>query len=295
MITVKVPATSANMGPGFDALGFALTLYNTFSVELKDEPGLSFEGFIPEFESPDNLVYRSMKRLLEEVDYKEPAGLHFKVKNDIPICSGLGSSSSCVVGGLMLGNALAGDPLSQAELINLATEIEGHPDNVAPALLGNMVIAVQDQGQVYYNTLKVATGLRFIALTPGYHVPTSHARKILPKDVPFTDAVFNVGRTGLLISSLVNGNFNNLGAACQDRLHQPYRQKLVPEWAELSTIAEQNLAKTFFLSGAGPTVILIFEDNGEDPLPGLIESLEGLAGSWVPRALRIDWQGAKII
>jgi len=293
MVTIKVPATSANMGPGFDNLGIALTLYNTFEVEETDE-GLVIEGGPEEFRNPDNLVYVSMIRCFAKIGYK-PKGLRIKINVDIPVCSGLGSSSSCVIGGIMAANELAGSPLRKKELVNLATEIEGHPDNVAPALLGNMVIAVQENGQVYFNRLQVATGLRFIALTPDFPLPTEQARAVLPDTIPYEDAVFNIGRTGLLISSLVNGGFQNLKAACHDRLHQPYRKHLVHEWDAVLEIANSISAAAVYLSGAGPTIMLILEDSDHDSVPELEKKLLSLKHHWELRQLRIEWHGARVL
>lgn len=293
MVSIKVPATSANMGPGFDNLGIALTLYNTFHVE-ETERGLVIDGGPPEFRNSDNLVYRSMLRCFEKIGYT-PKGLHLNINVDIPVCSGLGSSSSCVIGGIMAANELAGRPLRKKDLVNLATEIEGHPDNVAPALLGNMVIAVQENGQVYFNRLQMATGLHFIALTPDFPLPTEKARAVLPKTVPYEDAVFNIGRTGLLISSLVNGSFQNLRAACHDRMHQPYRKHLVDEWDEVFNIADAISAAAVFLSGAGPTIMLILEDSDHDAVPELEEKLSSLKHHWALRQLRIEWHGARVL
>lgn len=293
MVTIKVPATSANMGPGFDNLGIALTLYNTFRVEEIDD-GLLIEGGPPEFQNSNNLVYRSILRCFKKIGYK-PKGIHLKINVDIPVCSGLGSSSSCVIGGIMAANELAGQPLRKKELVNLATEIEGHPDNVAPALLGNMVIAVQENGEVYFNRLQVATGLRFIALTPDFPLPTEQSRAVLPKTIPYEDAVFNIGRTGLLISSLVNGGFQNLKVACHDRLHQPYRKHLVHEWDAVLEIAQSISAAAVYLSGAGPTIMLILEDSDHDTVPELKEKLSSLKHHWVLRQLRIEWHGARVL
>lgn len=293
MVTIKVPATSANMGPGFDNLGIALTLYNTFQVEETEE-GLVIEGGPEEFRNANNLVYVSMIRCFAKIGYK-PKGLHIKITADIPVCSGLGSSSSCVIGGIMAANELAGHPLRKKELVNLATEIEGHPDNVAPALLGNMVIAVQEEGKVYFNRLQVATGLRFIALTPDFGLPTEQARAALPETIPYKDAVFNIGRTGLLISSLVNGHFQNLKAACHDRMHQPYRKHLVDEWDEVFEIANAVSASAAFLSGAGPTIMLILEDSDQDIVPELETRIAALKHNWTLRQLRIEWHGARVL
>jgi len=293
MITIKVPATSANMGPGFDNLGIALTLYNTFEVE-EIESGLIIEGGPEEFQNSNNLVYVSMLQCFEKIGYT-PTGIHLKITTDIPVCSGLGSSSSCVIGGIMAANELAGRPLRKQALVDLATQIEGHPDNVAPALLGNMVIAVQEDEKVYFNRLQVATGLRFIALTPDFGLPTEKARAVLPDTVPYQDAIFNIGRTGLLISSLVSGSFHNLKPACHDRMHQPYRKHLVEEWDEVFAIANSISASAAFLSGAGPTIMLILEDSDCDVVPELEQKIATLKNHWTLRQLRIEWHGARVL
>jgi homoserine kinase len=292
-VTIKVPATSANMGPGFDNLGIALTLYNTFEVTETDS-GLVIEGGPEEFRNEQNLVYISMLRCFSKINY-DYKGFHIKITADIPVCSGLGSSSSCVIGGIMAANELAGSPLRKQELVDLATQIEGHPDNVAPALLGNMVIAVQENEKVYFNRLQIATGLRFIALTPNFGLPTEKARSVLPKTIPFQDAVFNIGRTGLLISSLVTGSFHNLKPACHDRLHQSYRKHLVNEWDEVFAIAESIHASAVFLSGAGPTIMLILEDTDHDIVPELQQKIKQLTHKWTLRQLRIEWHGARVL
>jgi len=293
MVTVKVPATSANMGPGFDNLGISLTLYNIFVVEERKN-GLIIEGCLPEFCNADNLVYTSIMHCFEKIGYS-CKGLYISMHTEIPICSGLGSSSSCVVGGIMAANEIAGRPLGKKELVNLATQIEGHPDNVAPAILGNMVIAVQDKGVVYFNRLQVATGLRFIALTPDFTLSTEKARAVLPPTVPYEDAVFNIGRNGLLISSLVNGSFQNLRVACDDRMHQPYRQHLIAEWNEVMAIADAIGISAAFLSGAGPTIMFILEDSEQDHLPEIIRQLSRLRNNWRARELRIDRRGARVM
>ena len=292
-VTIKVPATSANMGPGFDNLGIALTLYNTFEV-TETSHGLVIEGGPEEFRNDQNLVYVSMLQCFAKIGYKHN-GFHIKITADIPVCSGLGSSSSCVIGGIMAANELAGGLLQKQELIDLATQIEGHPDNVAPALLGNMVIAVQENEKVYFNRLQIATGLQFIALTPDFGLPTEEARAALPKTIPYEDAVFNIGRTGLLISSLVSGSFHNLKPACHDRLHQPYRKHLVEEWDEVFAIAESINASATFLSGAGPTIMLILEDTDHDIVPELQEKIKQLTHKWTLRQLRIEWLGARVL
>lgn len=293
MVLVRIPATAANLGPGFDSLGLALTLYNDFEFQLQ-ENGINIAGCAPEFCNEDNLAVTSFYRCWRYLKQPE-TGLKLNVCSNVPVGSGLGSSSTCVVAGVMAANILAGKPLSKRELVKIATEIEGHPDNVAPAILGKMVIAVQDKEDIYCNVLTVATGLRFVALTPDYSVSTEEARKQLPSEVSFSDAVFNVGRVGLLISSLVNGNFQNLDAALKDRLHEPFRSKLIKEWASLEQFSQEADAPTFFISGSGPTVIFVFQDDGSDHFSRIQPALTKFLPNWTARELRVDWQGARVI
>ncbi len=293
MVLVRVPATAANLGPGFDSLGLALTLYNDFEFQLQ-ENGINISGCAPEFCTDDNLAITSFLYCWRYLG-KPETGLSVKISSSVPVGSGLGSSSTCVVAGVMAANILEGKPLSKRELVKIATEIEGHPDNVAPALLGKMVIAVQDEKDIFCNVLTVATGLRFVALTPDYSVSTEEARKRLPSEISFADAVFNVGRVGLLISSLVNGNFCNLHASFKDRLHEPYRCKLIKEWDELELFSEEAEADTFFISGSGPTVIFVFQDDGRDHFGRIQPVLAKHLPNWTARELRIDWQGARIM
>lgn len=292
MVLVRVPATAANLGPGFDSLGLALTLYNDFEIELQDS-AIDISGCVPEFCTKENLVVISFLHCWRYLKQPE-TGLKINISSSIPIGSGLGSSSTCVVAGVMAANSLAGNPLSKHDLVRIATEIEGHPDNVAPAIMGKMVIAVQDSEDIFCNVLTVATGLRFIAITPDYSVSTELARKMLPKKIPFADAVFNVGRVGLLISSLVNGNFENLNASFKDRLHQPFRSQLIKEWEELQTFSIEAAADTYFISGSGPTVIFVFQDDGRDHLKRIRPILTKLLPNWTARKLRIDWKGAEV-
>ncbi|WP_018247454.1 homoserine kinase [Orenia marismortui] len=255
MIKVKVPATTANLGPGFDTLGMSLELYNELEVS-EVESGLEFEvvGYGSEELDLDenNLIYQSMKRVFEIVDY-HPQGLKIKLNNQIPLARGLGSSATAIVGGLVAANKLSGDKLSRDELLNLATEIEGHPDNVAPALLGGVVISTIKDGQVVYKKLSVPK-LNIVVCIPDYQLSTVEARESLPTEVEFEDAIFNLSHTGLLITGLITEDYKLIKHALDDKLHQPYRQELVPGLKTiLEEVKEDCLGVT--ISGSGPTVV----------------------------------------
>ncbi|TDX52725.1 homoserine kinase [Orenia marismortui] len=255
MIKVKVPATTANLGPGFDTLGMSLELYNELEVS-EVESGLEFEvvGYGSEELDLDenNLIYQSMKRVFEIVDY-HPQGLKIKLNNQIPLARGLGSSATAIVGGLVAANKLSGDKLSRDELLNLATEIEGHPDNVAPALLGGVVISTIKDGQVVYKKLSVPK-LNIVVCIPDYQLSTVEARESLPTEVKFEDAIFNLSHTGLLITGLITEDYKLIKYALDDKLHQPYRQELVPGLETiLEEVKEDCLGVT--ISGSGPTVV----------------------------------------
>jgi len=257
-ITVKVPATTANLGPGFDVLGMALNLYNTMTLEEIDQQGwvieIKGEGdkLIPRDSS--NLVARTILYLLEKTAY-QIKGLRLCLDNKIPFQRGLGSSAGAIVGGLVAANALAGQPFSQDELLQMAVEIEGHPDNVAAALFGGVVIVAQNDNSLIYSRFVPQRGLKITAVIPDFCLSTQQARSVLPQKVPLSDAVFNMGHLALLITALRDGDWELLGAALHDRLHQPYRCPLVPGLVEMMDAARKAGAYGVFLSGAGPTVI----------------------------------------
>lgn len=265
MIKVKVPATSANMGAGFDSLGIALGLYNYVYAEETDG-GLNIEilddssDFLVTDER--NLVYRAMSAVFDKVGYK-PKGIHLQLENNIMITRGLGSSSAGIVSGLLAANKLCGGKLTKNELLNIATDIEGHPDNVAPALLGGMTVTARYKNRVFYDKNDIPSDLKFAAFVPDYYLATKLSRSILPQKVGLNDAVYNLSRSALLVSSIMSGKYENLRAAVDDRLHQRHRKKLVPNIDTLFKKAYGAGAYGVYLSGAGPTVIAIVGRDNE--------------------------------
>lgn len=256
-VKVRVPATSANLGPGFDALGIALELYNY--VEMREgPPGVMVEtygegaGELPAGE--DNLVYRAAAEVFRMAGLRLP-GLHLRLENHIPLCRGLGSSAAAIVGGMLAANRMAGNPLTPQEILSLAADMEGHPDNVTAALSGGITISCLHQERVVYARIPPPRNLQAVIAVPFFPLSTRLAREILPSEVPMGDAIFNIQRTSLLVAALCTGNLELLEVAMTDRIHQPYRQGLVPGLLEAIDSARAAGALGVTLSGAGPSVV----------------------------------------
>ena len=255
-IKVSVPATSANIGSGFDALGLAVTLYNTVTFEESDHLDISAaDGTrIPRGET--NLVYRSAKGLFDKVGKTMPP-LKLVQTNAIPMARGLGSSSACIIAGLLGANRMLGDVLNTQELLTLATSIEGHPDNVAPAMLGGFVTSVIDEGQVYSVKKDIDPELAFAAFVPDFRLLTSKARAALPAMVSHKDAVYNLSRAALATAAFCEGNYALLGVATKDVLHQKYRLPLIEGGDDIFELAQDLGAQAVYISGAGPTIMAV--------------------------------------
>ena len=255
-VTVTIPATTANLGPGFDCLGMALSLYNRITFcEQKATFAITIEGegadWLPNDES--NLVWRAALRLFETVG-RWPGGVAIHQENHIPAGSGMGSSAAAVVAGLVAANALVAGGLSPQQLLELATEIEGHPDNVAPALFGGLTLINQTDNGLHLERIPVPP-LTVTIVLPDFHLPTAQARAALPRTLSRADAIFNIGRMGLLVRALEAGDWDKLRVAMQDRLHQPYRLPLVPGLKEAFAAAQKAGAVAVALSGAGPSLV----------------------------------------
>ncbi|MBR0484358.1 MAG: homoserine kinase [Oscillospiraceae bacterium] len=295
MITLQVPATSANLGAGFDALGLALQYYNTIEMEESDRIEISApeNPNVPTDER--NLIYTSAKDLFE-VCGKKLNGLKLIQHDRIPMTRGLGSSSACIVAGLTGANTLLGNPLNTDDLVDLAAQIEGHPDNTAPALLGGIVTAVFDGRRVHWVKQEVYTKLRFVAMIPDFELKTEKARACLPSEVSHKDAVYNLSRAALFSASLLTGKFENLRTATHDKLHQPYRMALIPHAREVFDIAYAHGAYAVYISGAGPTVMAIADEENTYFSGKMRFSLDnaGLKG-WEVHDLKIDNAGCVLL
>ncbi|MGM9571542.1 MAG: homoserine kinase [bacterium] len=277
MITIKVPATSANLGPGFDTLGLAVDLYNTIKIEKADKPGIEFlilgegEGILPA--GRENIVYRAMEQVFAKVGIY-PDGYLITLDNAVPLSRGLGSSAAAIVGGLVLGNCLTGELLSREDILDLATKIEGHPDNVAPAVFGGLVVSCLEEERVVHLRLDIPENLQAVVAIPDFHLSTEKARKVLPKSIPFADAVFNISRVGLLTAAFATGNLAVLEAAAQDKLHQNYRKPLIPGIDDVFKAAREAGAKAVMLSGAGPSILALASGNEKEIADGMQTAFE---------------------
>ncbi len=258
MIKITVPASSANLGAGFDALGLALTLYNTVWMEEADGCHIeSVDGSdIPIDES--NMIYQTAKGLYERCGHPF-RGLHILQENHIPMTRGLGSSSACLVAGLLGANTLMGSPLSRGDLLDIAAQLEGHPDNVAPAMLGGLVTSVIDGGKVHSVSVPVSDRTRFAVFVPDFELKTSEARAALPTVVTRDDSVYNLSRAALMTASLFSGSLENLRFGVQDRLHQPYRFPMIAGAERIFFEAYELGAYAVCISGAGPSILAIVD------------------------------------
>jgi homoserine kinase len=267
-LRIRVPASTSNLGPGFDCLGLALRMYNWLTVEETGESGpvidVLGEGAGEITTDERNIVYRAMKRLFDEVGCPVP-GLSITLDNQIPITRGLGSSAAARVGGLVAANLLTGSHFSRERLIDIAAELEGHPDNVVPALVGGLTISVIEKSYISFLRLDPPEGLSAVVVVPDFHLPTQTAREILPTEIPRRDAVQNVGRASLLVGAIVKGRFDLIRTAMEDRLHQPYRERLIPGMRAILDAALDAGALGAALSGAGPTLLaLTTRNDGEE-------------------------------
>ncbi|MGE5552611.1 MAG: homoserine kinase [Betaproteobacteria bacterium] len=275
-VTVSVPATSANLGPGFDCLGLALELRSEFTLTVEgwsDRPEESSlvavevegEGAHGLARNEDNLVYRAARAVFDRVG-RYPTRLALRIRCGIPVGKGLGSSASAVVGGVWGAAALLGEGLENDRWVALAAKLEGHPDNIVPAVFGGFTIAVAgpDEGSLRCIAVPVEAPLRVIVAIPSFSLRTSEARRRLPRQVPLADAVFNLSHTAAVVAGVLQGDWPRAAAAMDDRLHQPYRAPLIPGFDQVCTAARQAGAAAAVLSGAGPSVLaLVVDGEGE--------------------------------
>ncbi len=295
MRTITIPATSANLGPGFDCLGLALGCYNSVSFAFQ-ESGLQIDlqntdlGRIPADER--NLIYRVFADTVCRY-HKTVPGVHFSQKNGIPAMRGMGSSAACVVAGVVMANEYLGNTLSMQDMIDLCTAQEGHPDNILPALLGGFTVGCMDDQQVRYVRFAPPQNLLCAVFIPPFSLSTRKARAALPATVALKDAVFNLSHASLLTAAIASGQIDLLQYAMRDVLHQPYRMPLVPGYEEIVRIAQDAGAMVTCLSGAGPTMIS-FLKSGEGFLEAVRPELKALGGGWKAKLLNIDPRGYRV-
>jgi len=294
MIKISVPATSANLGSGFDSLGIALSLYNTALIGESDCVDIASLDSVKVPQGEENLIYSTAKRLYD-ICGKQFTGLKIRQSNAIPMARGLGSSSACLVSGLLGANTLLQNPLKRDDIINLAAALEGHPDNTTPAILGGLVTCAMSEGKVYSVSVPVNSHVRFAAMIPSDPLPTSHARSVLPQSVSRDDAVFNLSRAALMTSSLFSGSLENLSIATDDRLHQPYRMGLIKGSSSAFRIARELGAYGVYISGAGSTIMAIIDKSNTD-FESVCETQLKKNGifDWTVQILHTDSVGATV-
>ncbi len=303
-VQVSVPATTANLGPGFDCLGAALTLPNRFVFTPLDEGArlkitATGEGSDKIKTDASNFVYQAFCKLFAHIDRPVPP-VHIQIDAEVPLSRGLGSSATAIVGGLVGANALAGTPLDLEAIATLATEIEGHPDNVVPALLGGCRLAASGLDRTTsrpWEICELAWHDRILPIVaiPNFELSTTAARSVLPEHYSRADAVFNAAHLGLLIRALETGNADWLRAALQDKIHQPYRTKLIPGFEAVQAAAVQAGAYGLVISGAGPTVLaLSAPEQGEAIAQTLQAAWQAQGITSCTKLLRIDTQGTVV-
>ena len=294
-ISIRVPATSANLGPGFDALGLALDLWNETILTPADEFGLSFtgEGVDRLTSGRNNLIVRAAQKLADHAGRQLPA-FHAECINAIPLSSGMGSSSAAILTGLLAGNVLLDEPFSREEILNLASGMEGHPDNVAPALLGGLVGSMVEEGKVIARPLPIDMDICITIVLPDFYLPTKQARAALPKRITMKNAVHNISRAVLVSEAFRTGDLDLLGKAMTDTLHQPYRLKLIPGAESAMAAAREAGASAVALSGAGPSLIAFSktESTVGESMKRAFES-NGLQARVIP--LKVSEKGAGVL
>ncbi|GHO84523.1 homoserine kinase [Dictyobacter formicarum] len=304
-VTVLTPATSANLGPGFDSLGLALQIYNRFEVEEwgsdPDHPHIEVLGALGEGLStgPDNMFFQTFVLLLKRLQVPIPS-VRIRMTINIPHGCGLGSSATAVVGGLMAANEWVrtlGLAVPKEELLEMAVEAEAgnHPDNVAPALLGGLVATTHVEGKIHAIKTKFPNSLRAVIFTPSFPMDTVAGRKLLPANYPKADVTFNTGRVALLLTALQTGSYELIGEAMQDRLHQPYRQVLFPAMPDIIKAAVAAGAHGACLSGGGSSLIALASSHFHDILRAMQNTARAAGVEGTGMILRADQNGARVL
>ncbi len=290
-VTVRVPATTANLGPGFDAFGCALSLYTDVTFEETDG-GLEITGCEEAYTGPDNMAYTSFCAVLASMS-EEVRGVKIHIESQIPICRGLGSSAALLVAGAIGANVLRGNRLSTQGLLNITNAMEGHPDNLAPAFYGGLTASMVDNGLPVTVNFPLHPDWEILALVPDFTLATSKARAALPVQLPREDAVYNIAHGAMVLKALELGDEKLLRNAMQDRLHQPYRKAMIADYEKIEALV-RTMGAAFCLSGAGPTLLCITRDK---TLQARLETkLASITSTnWEVLKLHVEFEGAKVI
>ena len=288
-VTVSVPATSANLGVGFDVMGLALDLVANFTISRASEVRVS--GCLPEFCGPDNLVWRSYVSACELL-CTDPRPLDIRIDSPLPLAGGLGSSSTCVVAGVVAALLLSGRTFDRSLALNMATSIEGHPDNIAPAIYGGLTSSFVEAGRTFCAVMPVGENLRFVCMAPPYAVMTEEARRLLPHEVSRETCVWQMGRCVAMADALERGDAELISLCCHDKLHEPHRMQLIRDYDLLRTRAMSAGAAAFVISGSGSTMIAIAD--GDECATGIAKVVEGSVDDLWVRTLRAQTKGTTV-
>jgi homoserine kinase len=295
---IRVPATTANLGAGFDCIGAALSLYNEFAFTATDTADLiiAVNGLEADRVHTDasNLAYIALLKLYGKID-RTPPGVRIEIELGVPLARGLGSSATAIVGGLLGGNALAGNPLSDTEIMDLAIEMEGHPDNVVPALIGGCRLAASSKTGWAIADIPWHNTIVPVLAIPNFELSTEEARSVLPTGYNRADAIFNTSHFGLLIRGLETGNPDWLAAALTDRIHQPYRQRLIPGYTDVERAVIAAGGYGMVISGAGPTLLALTSSKRASDVAMAMSEAWGIHQIGVQaQSLAIDVNGATV-
>lgn len=283
MIKFKVPATSANVGPGFDCFGLAYSFYNEYRIEKSDT--MLIEGCDPSFTTKDNIFNVAFNATMKKL--KKKGSYHVYYKPNIPASRGLGSSASVIVAGCKTANLLYGGikKLSDNEIFQIASKIEGHPDNVAPAIFGSLTASTKlIDNTFYHKKFKVSSKLHFTVLIPDFKTSTEMARKLLPKNYKKEEAVTMLSHSVLMIEALQSGDFNLLKTVCKDYIHEPYRKKLIKDYGYIKKTVEKNGDAVLLISGSGPTLLVISKNKNF----GKKLKLNNTKANWLIKPMKIE-------
>ena len=293
-IKISVPATTANLGAGFDTFGLALNLFNEFiveessSIEIETSPKNEF------LENPENNLFVQVLKKSCEYFGNEFHGVKLTQKNNVPVARGLGSSATAIVAAIMVSAFVNKKELTDKDFFNIAYEFEPHPDNLLPAWKGGFTIALKDKENTFYQKLDFPKEIKAVVAVPDFQLSTEEARKVLPEKIPLTDGIFNVQRASLFVSAVITKRLDLLKVAMDDRFHQPYRKKLIPGFDNVIKNALENGALGASLSGAGPTILALATENFDNIGKSMVEAFEKEGVKAEYKVLDINEEGAKI-
>ncbi|MGA9405577.1 MAG: homoserine kinase [Bacteroidota bacterium] len=301
---VKIPASTSNIGPGFDTLGLALNRYLYLSVDEGNahSPSLkiSVEGNGKEHIATDetNLAYQGMAALANyagTLHVKSLHNIHLRIINEIPSCGGLGGSGAAIAGGIFLANEILHTKMSREEMLNIAVSLEGHPDNVSAAMMGGLTVNCFDNGKLRCRSIKLVKKLSIVTCSPNFQVLTKQARQILPQEIPLKDAVVNIENVASLIAAFIEGDVEALRYVTGDRLHEQYRAALIPGFTDVKKAALDTGALSFNISGSGPTVFSFATSHEKEIGEAMVRTFSAGGITATYEIMTVENEGARVI